>query len=252
MPQPPVPAMPPPAPALRAKRPSQEPPMTLPATRRPAPPLPAPSLSTPAAPVIAATASVKKRVPPPFSEEPTKKLEPGSPLVQMLRAAQGAGVPAAPKKGGFDDEATRSAATRSAPVRAAAPPRSVASRFDDDESTRAVDMDPLAIESAAHDTHDELIDVGYMTGHQAQGAIDLGHRDTSRPFALDESTAVADTDHLIAMERARTAAAGRKPPGKTPGKSQARPHAGGSFDEPTRAADGVRPKTLSDVEWDID
>ncbi|HTJ40546.1 MAG TPA: NAD(P)-binding domain-containing protein [Kofleriaceae bacterium] len=239
--QPPT-AMPPPIPGatppgqvreVRAKRPSGSPPLP-----------PMPSASPPPAPAPArakrpSDQPVKKRVPPPMDAEPTRKLDPSSPLAQMLRSAQGA-MPAVPKAGGFDDNETASHATRPAAMRSQ--PIShvpVAQRFDD-ESTRAMEMDPRLLDKAvAHDTHDELIDVGYLTGAQADGAIDLGHRDASRPFPLDDATAVADIQKLAALERARTA--------------QARaPQRGGFHDEQTRTADEPRVKSLADVDWDID
>jgi hypothetical protein len=206
----------------------------------PAPPVVARGKRPSAAPPVPARPK-KKSVPPPMEAEPTRKLDPNSQLAQMLRAAQQAGVPPVPRKGGFDDNETQSHATRPAATRAVAQAqRPVAQRFDD-ESTRASDFDPRALDQAAHDvghdTHDELIDVGYLAPGRAQadGAIDLGHRDASRPFALDDATAIADVERLAALERART-------------KQQR----AGTFDEPTRAADAAPVKSLADVDWDID
>ena len=161
----------------------------------------------------------------------------------MLRAAQQAGVPPVPKKGGFDDNETQSHATRPAATRAQPQSsRPIAARFDD-ESTRASDFDPRALDRAAdvgHDTFDEPIDVGYLKQHQVDGAIDLGHRDASRPFALDDKTAIADVERLAALERART---------KQQQHAQQRP---GTFEEQTRSADAAPVKSLADVDWDID
>jgi thioredoxin reductase/ferredoxin len=253
--QPPPAAMPPPVPGAtppgvtrseahaereRAKRPSGSPPPSqlpmpppvpsaAPRGKRPSGPPPI-AAAPPAAPVR----PKKKSVPPPMEAEPTRKLDPNSPLAQMLRAANQA-MPAVPAKGGFDDNETASHATRPAATRALAQSaRPVAQRFDD-ESTRAADFDPRALDrEVGADSQDELIDVGYLRGAHADGAIDLGHRDASGPFALDDATAVANVEKLAALERART-------------KQRT-----GTFEEPTRSADAAPVKSLSDVDWDLD
>jgi putative YpdA family bacillithiol system oxidoreductase len=211
---PPVPGATPPG---EARRPGRGLPVPNVHVGPPQPPAPARAKRPSAAPALAAASPpAKRRVPPAFNEEPTKRLEPGSPLAAMLRAAQH-GKPA---RAGFEDEATR-----------AAPPRF------DDESTRAVEVD-AALLDAGRDTQDELIDVGYLTGATAEGAIDLGASEQSRRFdrvLSDDATAIADVERMAALERARRPA---KPPS--------------AFDEPTRTVDASRPKTLSDVDWDLD
>jgi putative YpdA family bacillithiol system oxidoreductase len=169
----------------------------------------------------------RRPVPPAFGEEPTRRLDAQSELAAMLRAAKQDGRPPVRRGPSFDDEMTRSR--------------------HDDEATRAVDVDAAGLTAAAHDTyeghdtHDELIDVGYLSG--AHGAIDLGPRDESSRFdrvdVHEDATAIADVEKIAALERARTRAAAT-----AAGRS--------AFDEPTRTVDAVRPKTLSDIDWDID
>ncbi|MCE9572044.1 MAG: NAD(P)-binding domain-containing protein [Deltaproteobacteria bacterium] len=223
---PPVPGATPPGEPRRPGRGLPQPPVHAgPPTPPEVPMLPSRSKRPSAAPNAGGSPPpVKRRVPPAFNEEPTKRLEPGSPLAAMLRQAQ-----AKPARAGFDDEATRTA-----------PPHY------DAESTRAVEVDAAFLDGASRDTQDELIDVGYLTGANAEGAIDLGQSEQSRRFErvmADDATAVADLDRL---ERLATLERSRRPAKPTG------PRGGNPFEEPTRTVDASRPQTLSDVDWDLD
>jgi hypothetical protein len=101
----------------------------------------------------------------------------------------------------------------------------------DDEATRAI--------YSASAIPDETIDV-------ASGAIDLGPRAESRrfpkvsppPVPQEDATAFTDVSAMVRAEKLRAP----KPLAAV-----------GDFgDEATRAADDLRPRSLTDVEWDLE
>ena len=100
---------------------------------------------------------------------------------------------------------------------------------------------------AASPPDSDVIDLG--RGDAATGAIDLGPRAESRRFAKvdpprEDPTAFADVSELA--RRTRPAS---KPPeiaGRTTRK-HAQPR-----EEPRAAGDGTGPRSLTDVDWDLD
>ena len=106
-----------------------------------------------------------------------------------------------------------------APVRRPPPPAPPPRPQFDDEATRAVGVDAALIASSAGERL-PLVETA------------------------EEATAFNDVSELIRQERARA-------PRPTPGRPAA-PPAVAFGEEATRVADDVRPRSLSDVEWDID
>ncbi|MCB9571642.1 MAG: NAD(P)-binding domain-containing protein [Kofleriaceae bacterium] len=144
--------------------------------------------------------------------------------------------PTAPRRGDWQDEPTRQADPASAAallrqVRDGAPRSRPAGGFED-ESTRAVDMDAEAMMLAADDARPTA---ERPRQSQATGKIDLGPRADSARFDRvapeEDPTAFADVSELVRRERTRQ---------------------GPTHDDPTRAIDLGRTRSLSDVEWDLD
>jgi len=163
-------------------------------------------------------------------------------------------VPRPPPVGSWQDEPTRqveggAAAELLRAVRTDTAPRSrpVGSPFDD-ESTRAVDMDAAVLMAASPDDSD-VIDLG--RGDASTGAIDLGPRAESRRFAKvdpppEDATAFADVSDLARRSKPAT-----RPP-EIAGRTTRKHPAPSRDDKPRAAGDATGPRSLTDVDWDLD
>jgi thioredoxin reductase/ferredoxin len=154
----------------------------------------------------------RRPVPPPFSEEPTRQVDDN--LLHALRHGGG---------GPFDEEeSTHQPGTDGDPTRlaGAAPP------------------DPFGPDD------DDLAPPPPSRGspNAVTGRIDL-------EGGNDESTAMANIEGLIALERANRGAPRQPPPPKGAPKGGPQPP---SREEATRAIDLHRDGSISDVDWDLD
>jgi thioredoxin reductase/ferredoxin len=254
----------------RSKRPSEQAPPP-----GPPPPMPPPVRSKPvtapppnplspsqrakrpsAAPPAPVAGGSRRPVPPPFSEEPTRQV-----TNELLSQLRGTGSPFGEedptRNPGMDQDQTRMAG--------AAPPDP---------------RDPF------HAMLDEDRDLAYIESpgrsrgspSAVTGRIDLGPREHSRQyerqapppssdFPIDEATAMANMDGLLALERANSAERSRGAPPASRPPERARPpertrrpppETPPPSEDPTRAVDLRKdPRTaqdgsLSDIDWDLD
>jgi len=216
------------------------------------PPQNTPPHGTPpgAQPAGAQARSKRSSVVPPLPADGPPPMRPDSPRVRSAAPPPGRGK----RPNGspsWQDEPTRqvgedAAADLLRQVRGGAPTRRRPSAFDD-EATRAVDMDASLVAASAAD--DDLL---HRAVSAADGAIDLGPRRESVRFpkveVADDPTAFSDVSDLVRHERAR---APRPTPGKPPAPGRRMPPPPFS-DEATRVADDAPPRSLTDIDWDLE
>lgn len=202
----------------RAKRPSTAPP--------PHPSARAGGQGTPPQPLPTGARAHRPSGAPPRADweaEPTRQADPLASAELLAAVRDGAPRakgptrppprPAPPRPGGFDDEATRAAEPELADLIA---------------SEEADGLDRIDVATGA-------IDLGPRVESRRFGRVDAPPVTmTPTPPPNDDPTAFADVSDLVRRERSR------RPPA---------PHA----EDPTRAIDvGQQPRSLTDVEWDLD